>query len=48
MIALIEKFTFAFVFIVGVTHFVGWLLGSLDLIDYYVCMKPTGQCIIAR
>jgi hypothetical protein len=48
MISLIEKLTYLFLLCVGVVHAVGGLLGSLDVIDYYVCMKPVGQCIATK
>jgi len=48
MISLIEKLTYAFIVVIGVVHTVGGLLGSLDVIDYYVCMKPVGQCITTK
>ena len=44
MITLIEKITYVFILVVGVVHIVGGLLGSLDVIDYHLCIKPPGEC----
>lgn len=41
----IEFLVRMFLLTVGVSMVTAFLLGSLGIIDFYVCIKPVGECI---
>ena len=41
----VERIIREFLFVVGVSIMVAWLMGTLGFVDFYLCIKPVGQCL---